>query len=325
KTNWQTNTMLWKEKEQMKTYLKHIMLYLTIIALVIGISLPVSADGNDDNDDKGYNEKLGSPIIVLGDALSDEQKAETRKLLEVNESSQPEEYLVTGQDIAKYIDGNPDSNMYSSAKIKREESGEGITVNIVTPDNITEVSTDMYANALLTAGAEDVTVDVASPVKVSGHSALTGIYKAYDEDGATFDKERMDIANEELDVATDLADKEGMSQEKVSELLTEIKKEIAEKDPATKEDVEEIVKEQLDKLDISLSDKDRELLTKLFDKMRDLDIDFNKVKDQLEDIASTVKDKMDELGLDEGFWEKVASLFRDFFQAISNFFKGLVD
>src|SRR5699024_11999518 len=135
-----------------------------------------------------------------------------------------------------------------------------------------------------TAGGEEVTGDVASPVKVSGHSALTGIYQACDEDGATFDKERMELANEELDVATDLADKEGLSQEKVSELLTEIKKESAEKDPATQEDVEEIVKEQLDKMDISLSDKDRELITKLFDKLRDLEIDFNKVKDKLEDL-----------------------------------------
>jgi len=200
-----------------------------------------------------------------------------------------------------------------------------MTINIVTPDNITEVSTEMYANALLTAGAEDVTVDVASAAKVSGHSALTGIYKAYDEDGATLDKERMELANEELDVATELADKEGLSQEKVSELLTEIKKEIAEKNPATKEDIEEIVKEQLDKLEISLSDKDRELLTNLADKMRELDIDFDKVKDQLEDIATKVKDKMDELGLDAGFWEKVGQFFREFFEAIGNFLKGLFE
>src|SRR5699024_2743755 len=184
-------------------------------------------------------------------------------------------------------------------------------------------STEMYANALLTAGAEDVTVEVASAVKVSGHSALTGIYKAYDAEGETFDKERMELANEELEVATDLAEKEGMSQEKVSELLTEIKKEIADQNPATKEEVEKIVKEQLDKLEISLSDQDREMLTKLFDKMRDLDIDFNKVKNQLEDIASKVKDKMDELGLDASFWEKVGEFFREFFQAISNFFKNL--
>ena len=308
----------------MKKYAKKTLMFLMIIGLMMGLTIPISADGTN-SDEESYNEKLGSPIVVLGAALSDSQKAETRELLQVDDPSKVEEFTVDGQDLAKYIDGNPNSNMYSSVKIKREESGEGMNVNIVTPDNITEVSTEMYANALLTAGAEDVTVHVASPVKVSGHSALTGIYKAYDEEGVTFDKERMELANEELDVATELADKEGMSQEKVSELLTEIKKEIADKNPATREDIEEIVKEQLDKLEISLSDKDRELLIKLFDKMRELDIDFDKVRDQLEDITVTIKDKMDELGLDAGFWEKVGNFFREFFKAIGNFFKGLLE
>src|SRR5699024_12113479 len=67
-----------------------------------------------------------------------------------------------------------------------------------------------------------------------------------------------------------------------------------------------IVSEQLDRLEITLDDDDRQLLIDLFDKMRDLDIDFGKVKDQLEDITSTIKDKLDDLdlNLDEGFWEK---------------------
>lgn len=308
----------------MPTFLRKIALSLLIMTLMIGVAAPVYADGDSD-DSNSYNEKLGSPIVVLGDALSEEQKDETRDLLEVEDSDQAEEFSVTGEDIAKYIDGNPDSNMYSSAKIMREEEGEGISINIVTPDNITEVTTEMYSNALLTAGAEDVTVDVASAAKVSGHSALTGIYKAYDEDGESFDKDRMELASEELDVATELAEDEDVSQEEVSELLTEIKKEIADQDPVSKEEVQEIVEEQLDKLDISLSDEDRELLTKLFDKMRDLDIDFDKVKNQLEDIATAVKDKVDDLGLDEGFWEKAGNFFRNFFQGIGNFFNSLFD
>src|SRR5699024_6134091 len=154
------------------------------------------------------------------------------------------------------------------------------------------------------------TVEVVSPVQVSGHSALTGIYKAYDAEGEELDPERMVVANEELDLATDLAEKEGMDEEKVSELLAEIKKAIADQDPATKEDVERIVKEQLDKLEITLSDEDRELLTNLFEKMRDLNIDFDKVKSQLEDITSTIKDKLDDLDieLDAGFWDKVVNI-----------------
>src|SRR5699024_7797245 len=128
----------------------------------------------------------------------------------------------------------------------------------------------MYRNAMLTAGVEDAVVEVASPVAVSGHSALTGIYKAYDDGGADLDKDRMEVANEELNLTTDLSDKEGISQEEVTALMTEIKKEIAEQDPVTREEVEEIVKEQLDKLEINLSEEDRQLLIDLFDKMRDL-------------------------------------------------------
>src|SRR5699024_4735785 len=106
------------------------------------------------------------------------------------------------------------------------------------------------------------------------------------------------VANEELDLTTELTKKEGMSEEKVTELMTEIKKEIAEKDPATREDVEEIVKEQLDNLEIELSDEDRQLLIDLFDKIKDLDID-----------------------IDEGFWEKVKSFFNDLIDSIASIFK----
>src|SRR5699024_8104523 len=104
------------------------------------------------------------------------------------------------------------------------------------------------------------------------------------------------------------------------ELMTEIKKAIADQDPATKEDVERIVKEQLDKLEINLSEEDRQLLIDLFEKMRDLDIDFDKVKEQLEDITSTIKDKLGDLNLDldEGFWDKVKKFFNDIIDSIAS-------
>jgi len=299
----------------MKRYLKIATLFSLVFVLMMGMAIPTHAEDS-------INEKFGLPIVVYGDTLSDAQKQEVRDLLGVTDPNNVQEYSVTGQDIANYINGDPNSNMYSSAKIVRENEGTGLTIDIVTRDNITEVTDEMYANALLTAGVEDATVEVASPVKVSGHSALTGIYKAYDEDGELLDKDRMELANDELDVATDLAEKEGMSQEKVSELLTEIKKEIADQDPATKEDVERIVKEQLDKLDISLSDADREMLVNLFEKMRDLDIDFGKVREQLDDLASQVKDKVDDLGieLDDGFWEKVSNFFKKLIDKIASLF-----
>lgn len=208
--------------------------------------------------------------------------------------------------------------MYSSVKITHKDDGHGIVVNIVTPDNITQVTNEMYSNALLTAGVENALVEVASPVQVTGHSALTGIYKAYDASGAELDQGRMEVANDELSLTTKIAEKDGISKEEVTELMTEIKKDIADKNPATREDVEEIVKEQLSKLNIELSEEDRQLLIDLFEKMRDLNIDFDKVRDQLEDLTSTIKDKLGDLNLeiDEGFWEKVVNWFKNLFNSI---------
>src|SRR5699024_2279322 len=140
----------------------------------------------------GINEKLGVPIIVYGDTLTEEQREEVKQLLEVDDLDDYKEYDITGADIARYIDGDPNSRMFSSAKIIRKDKGHGIVVNIVTSENITQVTSDMYANAMLTAGVEDAIVEVASPVKVTGHSALTGIYKAYDAEGDTLDKGRME-------------------------------------------------------------------------------------------------------------------------------------
>ncbi|WP_340085380.1 DUF1002 domain-containing protein [Siminovitchia sp. FSL H7-0308] len=265
--------------------------------------------------DDVINEKLGVPIVVYGETLTNEQKDEVRKLLEVTNPENVDEITVTAQDLARLIGGNPKSRMFSSAKITVKEKGNGLVVSIVTPENITEVTSEMYSNALLTAGVENANVDVASPVKVTGHSALVGIYKAYESKGEVLDKDRMEVANEELSLATELANKEGLNDEKVTELLTEIKKMIAEQNPATREDVEQIVEEQLNKMNIELSEKDRQLLIDLFDKMRSLEIDFDGVKKQLEDI----KGKLEEVVGDEGFWDKVAN----FFQKIADFFRNL--
>src|SRR5699024_4495086 len=97
-----------------------------------------------------------------------------------------------------------------------------------TANNITEVTADMYRNALLTAGIENAVIEVGSPIQVTGGSALSGIYKAYDASGVELDQGRMEVANDELNMTSDLADKEGLSEEKVTALMTEIKKVIAE-------------------------------------------------------------------------------------------------
>lgn len=301
---------------------KQWMSIVAAIVLMIGVLTP-SAFASEGQTTKAVDEKLGVPIVVYGANLSDTEKETVKKALKVDEESEVEEIIVSGEDLVKYIkDGNASSRMYSSAKITRKDKGEGLVISIVTPENITEVSEEIYANAMLTAGIEDATVEVAAPKPVTGHSALVGIYKAYEvTTGKTLDTERTDVANEELSVATSIADSAGVSDEKIAELLTSIKQQIAEQNPATREDVEKIVNDQLSKLQIELSDKDRQLLIDLMDKISQLDIDFSKWSGQLSDLSKTIEDKFGALMEDEGFWNGVKNFFNNLIDTISGWFK----
>ncbi|WP_347861626.1 DUF1002 domain-containing protein [Salimicrobium sp. PL1-032A] len=296
--------------------MKHVT-RLLLLSMIFIFSMAAVVQASNSN---SINEKLGLPIVVYGDALSDAQKTEVSELLEVDQHEEVDEFTVTGQDIAEYISGNPNSNMYSSVKILHQDSG-GLNVDIVTPGNITEVTQEMYENALITAGVEHAEVYVASSVAVSGHSALTGIYKAYDAKGATLDPDRMKVASEELDVATSIGEEGGISQEEISSLLTEIKKAIAEQNPVSREEVEQIVQEQLDTLQIELSPEDRERLVNLFDQMRDLNINFDEVQGQLDELADDFKNLIN----DEGFWSNLRASIQNFFRAIGNFFDSILN
>ncbi|WP_017381623.1 DUF1002 domain-containing protein [Paenisporosarcina sp. TG-14] len=300
---------------------KNIVRFASIL-LVASLLMPsVALASTGSSSDDGINEKFGLPIVVYGADLTETEKQSVKDSLDVTNESEVEEISVTGEDLVNYIkDGDSSARMFSSAKITRQDAGKGLVIDIVTEDNITQVTAEMYENAMLTAGIEDAIVEVAAPKKVTGHSALVGIYKAYEVSGETLDKERTDVANEELSVATILANKSGIDEAKVSELLTEIKKDIAELNPATKEDVEKIVQDQLTKLQIELSPEDRQLLIDLMDRIRKLDIDFSKWSDQLNDLSKTIEDKIGNIVDNEGFWQSVKNFFNNLIDSIRSMF-----
>ncbi|MDW0114212.1 DUF1002 domain-containing protein [Sporosarcina saromensis] len=294
--------------------MRKLLMTASAMLLFIGMLFPGLAKA-----DTAIDEKLGVPIVVLGANLTDAEKESVKQSLKVDKDTEIEEIIVDGKDLVNYIkDGNSQARMYSSAKITRQDAGKGLVIKIVTPDNITQVTNEMYATAMLTAGIEDAIVEVAAPKPVTGHSALVGIYKAYEVSGETLDTERTDVANDELNLATKFAKDSGIDQDKVAELLTEIKKAIADQNPATKEEVEKIVNEQLKKLNIELSDADRQLLVDLMDRIRNLDIDFGKLSDQLSDMAATIKEKIGEI--DPGFWDKVKQFFENLMDSIKSWF-----
>src|SRR5699024_11420561 len=95
-----------------------------------------------------------------------------------------ETYIVDAEDLNEYLDdaNSSDSSMYSSVIIERKEEGYGIEVEIPNSDRITRINKTQYENAMTTSGVTDAKVIVDSPKPVTGESALSGIYKAYDED-----------------------------------------------------------------------------------------------------------------------------------------------
>ncbi|WP_027964702.1 DUF1002 domain-containing protein [Halalkalibacillus halophilus] len=291
---------------------------LMIFVLMIGFIASPLALANEHDDDV-IDEYHGEPILVLGEQLDETQRNEVRETLDAQDA---EELIVTGQDLSDYIGGNPNANMYSSAKVTHMDDGHGIEVDIVTPDNITEVTREMYENALLTAGVENAMVEVASPLRVTGHSALVGIYKAFHVEGGSLDQDRMEVANDELNVATEIAEEEeNVDSDEITALLTEIKKAISEQNPASREDVEQIVDEKINELNLELSEENRQMLIDLVDRMRSLNIDFDRVSEQLENIVGDLQDRLDDLtdGNADGIWNAI----RNFFISIANWFQGL--
>ncbi|MBS7344097.1 MAG: DUF1002 domain-containing protein [Caryophanon sp.] len=288
------------------------------VALTFSLVAPVSANTGV------IDEKLGAPIVVYGANLTAEQKETVKNALKITSSDAVEEITVSGKDLVKYIkDGNPNARMFSSAKITQRNEGEGLVIDIVTPSNITQITSEVYASAMLTAGIENALVEVAAPNPVTGHSALVGIYKAYEvSTGETLDKERTDVANDELTVATQITENAGIDDAKVAELLTAIKQQIAELNPATREDVEQIVSDQLSKFQIELSETDRQLLVDLMDRISNLNIDFDQWSQQLSDLSKDIEEKFGSfIAENEGFWESVKNFFKNLADTVSGWLK----
>lgn len=183
-------------------------LHKYILLAGLGLSLGAGLIGQEKAhaEDSAINERWGKPTFVAGAGLNQQQLNETMDKLGINQESVKME-TATGADLVKYLGygSGDDSVMLSSVVVNREDPGKGINVDILTPQNITQITADQYKNPLVTAGITDATVKVASVVKVTGESALTGVYKAFESNGETVNPERAQLAQTELDTTSDVS------------------------------------------------------------------------------------------------------------------------
>ncbi|HHV6043182.1 TPA: DUF1002 domain-containing protein [Streptococcus agalactiae] len=201
---------------------------------------------------KVIDETYVQPDYVLGYSLNQEQRAQTLQLLNYDESRDTKVKTLNTSSYAKIMNIADDASiqLYSSVKIKKLGSNDTLAVNIVTPENITKVTEDMYRNAAVTLGIEHATISVAAPIKVTGESALAGIYYSLEKNGASVSSENKQLAQEELSTLSGInaenKGKEGYDADKLNVALTDIKSAVAKGgSDLSKDDIRKIVEETL--------------------------------------------------------------------------------
>jgi len=261
----------------------------------------------------------GETIVTLGQNLTETQKKAL--LSEMGAPADARTVTVSNQEEHKYLDGTvPKAQIgtraLSSAMITIGEKNTGI---IVQTNNISWVSNAMYTNALITAGLKDANIVITAPFEVSGTAALTGIMKAYElSSGEAIPEEVKKVANEEMVKTAKLADTVG--NEKAVQLVAQVKEEIAKNPNMTTDELKDLVNRLAGELGINLTSDQMASLMALFEKMKDLNINWDQVGNQLTKAKEQISDFLNsEQG--QSFIQKLKDFFSALFDAILSFFK----
>lgn len=311
-----------------------VVLATTFLGLASSV---VSADIQTDT----INEKWGKPTLVYGSDLSDAQVQETNNAFGIKNIDNVNRQITTSDDFNKFMGttgGTP--ALISSALVQKTDKGNGVKVNIKTPQNITKVTTLQYQNAAITAGASDVNIDIASPISVTGESALVGVSKALEANGQKVDPKRAEVANQELSTTANIADQNKNNKKfdpaALDLAMAQIKTELAKyKDSngktADNSKIEEIVNKALkdNGLDqIITPDQVQQLVSFANAYQNTSAVDSKEVSNQLESYAKNAYNSLSDSyknlvdGNDGGVFNKIVSFFKGLFSGISGVFKN---
>lgn len=283
------------------------MTALVVLALAGAMLCPAAAKAD----------AVEQPYLSLGADLNKEEKATVLRLLGVDEAKM-DQYMVveiTNADEHEYLDDYMNASVIgsralSSVLIEKTEKGSGIEV---TTKNITYCTEGMYENALTTAGITDADVTVAGPFNITGTAALVGAMNAYEDmTGENITEESKDAATNELVITSDLASALD-DPDKAEQFLALVKEEVLSQDVSSVEDITAVVDDCARKIQIELTEEQKAQIAQLMEKISQLDLDVNTLKEQAADIY----DQLKELNLNtEGIWETI----KGFFQKILDFF-----
>lgn len=215
-------------------------------------------------------EELHAPIVATGRTLSEEQFTQTLTVLNALDVKEENRLEVWGSDIDRFTgNGSSDeSAVYSSAKVEFKEEGFGVKVSVLTPDNITEVSAETYANAAITAGGQNLNISIANTVvPVNGRGALAGIYLALEHAGLELLQEDINIAELEVGYIADVQEQTGEDDEVVNLAIAAMKRDVAtavvKGEEITEETITPIITKHEDNFGVELPQETKDTLVVL--------------------------------------------------------------
>jgi len=249
----------------------------------------------------------GDMIVTLGENLTETQKSNLLEEMgapadvQIVTVTNQEEHQYLGKYIAKSLIG---TKAISSSAITIAPKGAGIKVKT---KNINWVTDEMYVNALITAGVKDANIYITAPISVSGTAALTGIIKAYEISAdKTIPEDVKQAANEEMVETAKLGDSIG--SENAAALIAKVKEEIAKNKPKNDAELRSIIEQAAKDLNVTLSAAELNSLIDFFNKLIDLNIDWNQVSDQLNKAKDQIS-KFLQSDEGQGFLEKLKQFF----------------
>ena len=281
---------------------------LWICIFLLAISVPINALAE------------GEVVVSLGADLTQAQRDEMLELFGVKED-EVTIIEVTNEEERNYLEGlvsekTIGTRAISSCYVKPLEEGEGI---IVETHNITWVTREMFANAMVTAGVQNAHVIAGAPFGVSGTAALTGIMKAFEQaEGENLSEEAKKIASEELVTTGELGDKIG--KDKAAELIKEIKERVISEQVKDSDDIRRIIIEISGELNINLSHEQIDQIVNLMEKIRNLDLNVENIREQLGKIAGSLDDVRKKVEENKGLIQKILDAILSFF----NWIRGLL-
>lgn len=283
----------------------------------------------DETISKDQDNNIKEEVFIKGANLNDDQTKETKQQLDIDDNTKTIE--INAQEVSDFTNHNY-ANIYSSASIKPKKFKSGVDIDIVTKDKITDVSKAQYMNAAVSAGIQNAKIKIASVNTVTGEGALTGIYKAYQDQGNKLSDNDVNNATQEMNDLSSISQNhkndDNYSDDAMNNAVANMKGQVAKEkqsdnnlsDDKTKEIVNDTLEKK--KLDNVLTDDEKVKIQNILNNTKNSEIVNNNPKTFIKqtkhitnNVSDTISDKANQFNNNEDrnwfqrTWDKIKSIF----------------